>query len=218
MKIAYWEKSSIRRSFFRGEGTKKNKKCLPPRKIRTSEDRLIKGLGNDKWKFQGKKSRRVSIVFMFSIDFPSNYKHVHQLAIWSRMFEGTQWPIAEGRGLQAERGVVTPWVFNGDWCCKSTLLAFEHFIESGKLKANLDAELLRSRGRLDERESDFKLNHPNSPNCFSNISYKATWKNMGLDQDMFKTVKFDHGEIDCYWNKDWLSHSVLDGVLQAGLF
>lgn len=37
---------------------------------------------------------------------------------------------------------------------------------------------------------------------------------MGLDQDMFKTVKFDHGEIDCYWNKDWLSHSVLDGVLQ----
>lgn len=164
--------------------------------------------------FRKKKSRRVSIVFMFSIDFPSNYKHVHQLAIWSRMFEGTQWPIAEGRGLQAERGVVTPWVFDGDWCCKSTLLAFEHFIESGKLKANLDAELLRSRGRLDERESDFKLNHPNSPNCFSNISYKATWKNMGLDQDMFKTVKFDHGEIDCYWNKDWLSHSVLDGVLQ----
>jgi len=56
MKIAYWKKSSIRCSFFRGEGTKKNKKCLPPRKIRSSEDRLIKGLGNDKWKFQKKKA------------------------------------------------------------------------------------------------------------------------------------------------------------------
>ena len=25
-----------------------------------------------------------------------------------------------------------------------------------------------------------------SPNCFSNISFKALWKNMGLDQDMLK--------------------------------
>ena len=62
----------------------------------------------------------------------------------------------------------------------------------------------------------FKLNYLNSPNCFSTNFYKATWKNMELNQDMFNwVVKFGHGEIDCHWNKDWLSPPVLDGVLQS---